>query len=653
MIVTVVAVLFIGALLRMSPDRLRVTLHDEQRDLALSAAKAGVQYALNRLTADPSWRGQGSGVTAQTENLVVREDYGNVFGWVRTSEGPWAAFRFRFNYQDGTGGPDGLPQPEHLIDTPAISLNNLNHSGPLELPLGTGPNWSFEGQGGFMVPAHSVALLVEGLVSDGLDPGQPIASSNGPATRRSVEGVYQIGDFPEGGVDGAVLMSGADAKFVVGKPPQSGEVDKGDQEYRGVLRLMAQDQVARIRAKGEADLASNLQVEPEFTFFPDIGAEVADNDGAFSAPTKSGQEFSAEREETDDPFLEVAWDEVATSEQPDRITLPAGVYAFQQGTGGDVASHVSYYPMSFSAYRARLNAGTKPTAAPLPASFSSLVTLASGGGRHRVTLDRDVDVSAVGSTGSLAIVPASGARQWDATVTDPLYVQGSSDSLTPENLEVVFAPKEVSGATLRAKGSVMIGAKVSGEGGGIVSDGIINLVGVGERAGDKDVQQVGLSLYASKDINISTYDKTSGDYQDFELAGVIFAKENLLVRMGEPKADLDWGVFDFLGTAIVTGRASTVIVPPKAPGGGETPGLLTGSGDGEGTQSGGESGGGAGGGGGTGGGNGGWEQETVPGYAHFTARGVRLCYEPRFLLPSIEDTQARNPVFRAVSQTVR
>ena len=635
--VTLVATFFIGALLKMTPNRLRVTVHDEKRDLALAAARAGVEYALSQLASDPAWRGQGTGKMIDSPNLVVQEDNGNIFGWVRTTDSQWAAFRLRFNYQDGDGGLDGLPQPKELILTPAISVNNLAGKA-LNVPLGTGPDNSFQGDVGFSIPSHSITLLVEGVAGDGLQPGEPI-SATGLSARRTIEGIYQLGGIsPEAGIDGAVLMSGADANFYLGKPPATSEPDKGDDEYRGILRLMAEGQTARIRAKGNALLQSSSS-GAAYNFYPDMDAEVSDLDGVFNASTKSGQTFSPKTEGIDDPFLEVAWDEVATSKQTDPIKLPAGVYVFRDAASGgnSIADRINYYPMSFTDYRDSVQKGNPPVSATLPASFTSLVNLDSIL-QPKITLTKDADVEAIGHLNSLTIIPASGAPQLNSS-EDPLVVPRANDSLKPQDIDLHFAPSEASGATIRAKGTVTIGAQLSGDGGAIVSDSTINLVGLNKKP---DAPRQELSLYAKKDINISTYDSGTGNFGDLGLSGVLLSKENMMIRLGDEVATSTWGSLDFKGTLIATGKATTITVPAsqdtqsgntenQTPGNGMN--QLPDEGDSDGDESG--------------------TTQYIPGYANFIARGIRLCYEPRFAAPILPDNTAKDMVFRTISQTER
>lgn len=427
LVLTLLITFFLGALLQMSPTRLRRTVHDERHDLARAAARAGIEYALTQLSEDLDWRGAGDGLTVQTEALVVREDRGNVYGWVRHSEGEWAGFRFRFNYQDGPDGADGLDQPRQLLLSPAISLNNLRGSSPQGIPLGTGPEAAFEGQRGFMVPENSVALVVEGFVGDGVAPDGAAGSAEprtevpgrGERVVRSVEGIYQVSGFAQSLPQGAVLQAGGDSSFILGSGPSQPTTEVGSLD--GLLRLSAADQTAVMRTKGESHLGQAPGRTAAVNFFPDMHSEVRVGQGGFSVKAQAGQEFTVGTEGAQEALMDIAWAEVSQSDQADRLRLPAGVYAVAAGDSDSLdLGRVRYFPMTFAEYRTHLVAGTTPPSAPVPQAFLDCVQLngkewtAPDGAvekRDLIVFDRDVEVTEAGGVQDLAIVPLRGARE--------------------------------------------------------------------------------------------------------------------------------------------------------------------------------------------------------------------------------------------------
>ena len=400
-----------GALLQMNPSRLRRTVHDESHDRAAAAAKAGVDFALAKLAEQPDWRAQGSGRIVDSEQLVVQQDRGNVWGWIRTQGGDWAGFCFRFNYQDGAQGGDGLPQPEQTMPFEAISVNNLEGASPQPLPIGDGPGFSYAGRNGYEVPEHAVSLTVYGMVGPEVGPGKFPSPNKAPATvLRQVEGLYKISGLAAGLPEGAVLQAGADSKFILGA---------SDSNQRGHLRLMADGQKAKMRTKGSSEISQAAGKQAEFNFYPDMDAEVAVG-STFQANTKAGQTFQQSVEQPNEAMLDVEWSKVSQSTQSDRLRLPAGVYAVSD-SGGD-GRKVKFYPMSFNQYRTTLLQGSSPTESDLPAGFPQpKATTGQAGTRDVLEFTSDVEVEpGQGNNKGIAIIPASGARQqavsteWDA-----------------------------------------------------------------------------------------------------------------------------------------------------------------------------------------------------------------------------------------------
>ncbi len=404
LVLTLLATFFIGALLKLNPSRLHRSVHDERHDRASAAAKAGVDFALAKLAQEPTWRGQGQGFVVKTDQLMVREDRGNVWGWIRAKEGEWTGFCFRFNYQDGANGADGLPQPDHIMPFEGISVNNLRGPSPLPLPLGDGAGYSFSGNYGYEVPEHSVALLVQGMVGPDIAPEKYPTDWKSSSVVRQVEGLYKASGLAGSLPDGAVLQAGADSEFLLGAQDGKG---------RGHLRLMADGQTAKMRTKGNSTIQQGTGKQADYNFYPDEDAEIRVGQ-TFTASTKSGQAFSQKEEKQSDPMLDIEWSKVSQSSQPDRLKLPAGVYTVSEGTG---QGRVKYYDMTFKDYRKALISGTPPPAAPLPRDFPTLAENGGGsdgqvGARDVVEFDRDVEIlHGSGSNKGLAIIPASGAKQ--------------------------------------------------------------------------------------------------------------------------------------------------------------------------------------------------------------------------------------------------
>lgn len=462
---TLLATFFLGALIQLNPSRLQRTVHDEARDQAEMAARAGIDYALTQFKSDLNWRADANGVVVDSDDLVILEDHGNLLGWMRTSSRAWSGFRIRFNHQDGSGGSDTREDPTYPIVSDALSLNNLSSSDPTDTP----------GERSLHVPGSSLALVAEGLVRDDLDPQHPqtlASATDGKMT--TVEGLYVISDVAEGQDVNSVLMTGGDSEFTVGDLPPS-DPTTPERGIRGVLSIQADSEnSASLRSKGEVRLARGQTQGGGYLFDPDQDAEVKFGSGTFDPLTRPGVTYSRQAEGAEDPFLEIAWDKVAQSKQSDPIEIPAGVYIFSGGnldSGRSVSNNVKYYAMTWPEYRQAKVNGTPLTESPLPAAFADRiqldakdVTVTSGSGasqvtnsekRDLITFEKDVQVTPVGNLKDLTIIPERGARQMagsdgsaggepipvsELPLTDPAVLSAGEDFYLRLNLMTTITP---------------------------------------------------------------------------------------------------------------------------------------------------------------------------------------------------------------------
>lgn len=665
LVLTLLATFFLGALIQMNPGRLRRSLHDENRDRASLAARAGIDYVLNRYTTNLNWSGSANGETVAMDDLVVREDGGNILGWIKTEDGSWAGFRLRFNAQDGPGGLDGRDDPQYPLATTEMCLNNLTSAVDV-LPTTTP---------GFAIPPNSLALAVEGIVAPGLDPADPkgLASVEG-ATTRTLEGIFVVSNLVTGGEGDAVLMAGADANVTVGDKPRIDEAEK-TRDRRGVLGLQSSaDNVAAVRAKGRLNLTRGQSGGGSSKFDPDANAAVhVSSSSPFSEILADGTTFEGGVEETDATFQKIEWEKVKDSQQSTAVSLPGGVYVFTEGdsdSGRTKTGNIKYFDTTWSDYRAKLLAGQTPPESDVPQAFLDLVELDAeevtltgkkNGAKVVFTEKRDLirlkgDVTVNGANG-LTIVPQSGALQKAGDeATDVLHVPNVNDETVPQDIEIVFDPAEGNkSAFIRSTGNIFLGTHLSGRGGGVISSKKVDLVGPGVGEGDR--RRLSLSIYGKDGINISSFDARRNNYLNLQFDGAVFTENNLSIRLGQDPLgnggeNPEWGVLDFEGSMIAL-SSDTLADPngtgfdvprPVDPDPGDT---RAGGTDGL-TES------------GTAGGDD--DDDGTPiigggifrigGRADMTARGVRLFYEPRYLAPFLEESEIC-PNFTALSLSER
>lgn len=655
LVLTLVVTFFIGALLQMNPTRLRRTVQDEKADKASAAAHFGVEYALQRLAESPEWKGDGTGVVLNTKDAVVREDKGNVEGWIRTESGPWTAFRLRFNYQDGSGGVDGMDDPATMMPMSEISYNNIDGGIPHPIPLAsTGGTYAYEGPGDFEVPDRSVGLVVEGLASDGLEPNKDLPLSTEVSATRTVEGIYKVTGFQDSDLDGTALQAGGSVSFRLGAS-KLGSLD-------GSLELSASGRTAKTRSK-KASTISRVEgggVGP-YLFYPDKGSQIFMNgptqftpDPAYDTLGGLGA-YDVKTEPANEAMLDLKWDQVKDSKQASPIPIPAGVYVIEGQPGNSESnkdSWVRYYDMSFEDYNEGL-AGKKPLGAGVaaPAEFSKRVSLNKvpgvGKAGYIVTFEQDVQINpSKMDNKDFAIIPPMGAPMasenakvkapFGSGVTAEMGGGGvppgpAPDATEPREIEVRLEPSGVNSATLRTDGKVLLGSRLTGRGGAIVAKDGISLVGLGVDMKAAKQEKAGISLYSEGDILISTYDKKNNKYWDVGIDGLIYTKKNLAVLLGEEKApDANpsalspaWGGFDLTGAMVALGSA-----PRKGGSTGANMDSATGTGDDP------------------------KNLLLLNGDMTFIARRVRLAFEPKFIAPYL-DAKTIRATFEAVSVTER
>ena len=181
MLSVVLVVMLLSAVVYSNMGSLRLTSNFYDREAALMAADSGVQYAVTRLQNDITWRGvdKYSLSFSKTKGLLqVEEENGNVIGIINLSNGRRAAFRIKFNCEDGAGGLDDMADSQHPLDLVNVSSNNLYSTassyayiadkngkvavkdGKAEtVKFGGGPNDIYP----FIIPKQTCRLVVQGL----------------------------------------------------------------------------------------------------------------------------------------------------------------------------------------------------------------------------------------------------------------------------------------------------------------------------------------------------------------------------------------------------------------------------------------------------------------------------------------------------------
>lgn len=419
MLVVLLITMFIGAAFELAPWAFRRTGSQSDVAAAQQAARSGLEYALARVQANPAWRAAGvRKVVVNDGTLTVVEQQGNVVGLLN-QEGQLSQFRIRFNYQDGAGGADGLPDPGALaIQSPWISFNNLPSNSQVDVPRADGPNGAVTASPVIrtQLPPHAVHIVVEGRAGDWLRTAT--ANNINPAPGFGTVSAVQIESTYKLSTESLILPSVLSA---------AGEIKTRLPNGNGrSLRLDSADRsaVPRIRTRG------NLTVQGG----PSNGANLTAARAGEFALLASGV-FSGTRaltvtratEGANQDFYNIKWSQVRQADGSN--VMPAGVYTVdQQGL-------LRYYPMSLADYNALMTAnpaspGVTPT---LPASVAYTHTNGNNV-KATFTVKADTLIQPAGLVNDIAIIPKKGvdpgpdagsgtptADEWSAAFAQPSH----------------------------------------------------------------------------------------------------------------------------------------------------------------------------------------------------------------------------------------
>ncbi|HBM95985.1 TPA: hypothetical protein DD394_00205 [bacterium UBP9_UBA11836] len=131
MLTVVLVIMLLSSVVYSNLGSLRLTTNFYDKETALMAAQSGAQYAITRLQNNILWKADPTtAYKLKTNNFEVKEEDGNVWGILTSTNGKKSVFRIKFNCEDGDGGLDGMRNSDQKIESPYISTNNLSNSVP-------------------------------------------------------------------------------------------------------------------------------------------------------------------------------------------------------------------------------------------------------------------------------------------------------------------------------------------------------------------------------------------------------------------------------------------------------------------------------------------------------------------------------------------
>lgn len=221
MLSIVLVMMLVSSVVYSNMGGMRLSAAFSQREAALMAAQSGISYAIWRLRHNNGWvgapelepeeEGEEKEPFQPPKGMEVYEAGGNVLGKMATANGQPLFFRLKFNYEDGQGGLDKLPNSQGVgpIRSRYVSCNNLLHTTPTRLypadVTGVLESWVERDQkwsriewdrvsardyaASYPVPKATAVLIAEGFAGEDLR----------DLTLAEVATLQEGVDFPEGG----------------------------------------------------------------------------------------------------------------------------------------------------------------------------------------------------------------------------------------------------------------------------------------------------------------------------------------------------------------------------------------------------------------------------------------------------------------------
>lgn len=526
---------------------------------ARQAAVSGLEYARSQLARQADWKGNSpQGVTISTSSLVVKEVNGNVFGLLIYPDGGKSQFRIRFNFQDGSGGADGLEDPptQARIQTEALSINNLAPKAPANVP---GQTSNFQVSQNLppvgTVPAHSALVQVEGRAGVGINDlnQQTIdVEPSGYVNTVSLQSVLKVElDEP---IAPAVLQSAGDMNLVTVDGVNISSLDQGNPS---------------IRSKQTISVSTPDNHDGSLTM-PDGHVYVANSQLQAAYDPNS---ITVHAESASANLSSMTWEQVSKPSENQAFKLPAGTYvlwpplSINNEPPANPNGTLRYYPMNYDKYLQMvhnpyvLNGQLPPPGlqgTPLSQDFDEI---ASGSGRlpngvkisnDKIYIHQDMYIHPTGNgVKDFALIPlfhgAMKSQEMSGVKTEQGWATSTVKPAPGGNLQL-----EILNSRVYGPGDMIFkGGSITAQGATLIGEGSLefNTPTLSVMPGENNI-----SMYFKGDIDLSSFNKTSMTYGQFKVAGIIYSWGDVNIHMGDPNATFDkWGNFTFLGSMVAYG----------------------------------------------------------------------------------------------------
>lgn len=543
------------AILIAGPGMARIGTQANEELLAQRAAEAGASYARSQLRENSDWKGDNNATTINQSDFKVVEDQGNVIGWMRNAQGEVSMFRIRFNYQDGGSGPDDLPNPgnpNHYVDHPYVSVNNVRSNASAGVPLADPGTWSVttvpdpNDPASNVAPSLTMVLAVEGIagraVSETSGPDSTIANAN--AVRRMLRVVFAASASPS--VPKSAISAGNGLHM---------EMSSG-----ATVSVVGTDE-AKLRSKKEVALTQPSSASDGIlTMDGSIGRDA----GSGGVNAVINGTITEEQESVGDgnDFHNLPWSEVplASSNQTEAVQIPGGIYVAK------IDGTYEYFDMDAAAYKAAPKGadGTPDTGGvTLDSNWSqvrSAANMSVGGinfddSTYTLTIDKDVRVNPSSNGNNDIVITNPMGRNIHENDSGGPFEFGPPTFYAAGTLELknaIISTAEQPGANPGDppdSGDLAILINVKGDNGSIAVEGeaVVAAPSVTIETGGPSVFQQVLSVYAKGDLTVSTFIDTPGffappyvnippykGYGPLRLEGLIYSWGDADVVAGTP-----------------------------------------------------------------------------------------------------------------------
>lgn len=320
MLTVVLVIMLLSSVVYSNLGSMRLTTNFYDKENALMAAQSGAQYAITRLQNDILWKANPeTAYTLKTKDFEVKEEDGNVYGILSSTNGKKSVFRIKFNCEDGEGGFDNMSNSAHKIESPYISTNNLFNSVPCfaysadNNGVIKGKTVTENGKEVFKpeadakrvtIPKGTCNLIVEGFSG----PAVREATLNEPINKKSyyaqqVVELYVSIDPSSLNVDSAVSASG--------------NINAKTAAFN--LNTAEGSQAPNMRSLGHIALTGQIATGSGTVYF---------NDG-FTVNNAAATHIKQEKSDSGANFAKITWEDVPKATKSD-TTLPAGTYVWEK-----------------------------------------------------------------------------------------------------------------------------------------------------------------------------------------------------------------------------------------------------------------------------------------------------------------------------------